>query len=101
MENGDKPVTRAELSEALADFRGELKVELDSIAADLREFIRDNQTELLRAFYGFTEATRLRIQNPEQNRGTTDSRLDNVEHRLDMLEKRILQDRVDPPNPRA
>ena len=109
MENGDRPVTRAELHEELAkfknefkaEFKAELMAELDARDASLREFIRDNQTELLRAFHGFIEATRLRFLNLEQSRATSDSRLDNVEHRLDRIERRLLQDRVDPPKPGA
>lgn len=94
MENGDRPVTRAELHDELAKFKAEFKAELDARDASLREFIRDNQTELLRAFYALTEAMRVRIVSLEQGRASTDTRLSIVEERVDRIERKMLQDRV-------
>jgi hypothetical protein len=71
MENGNIPATKADLAELGQDLRTELKAELTALEArlnerheilrsemahgyhDLKESMRDMQTELLKVFYNF------------------------------------------------
>ncbi|MBI3896025.1 MAG: hypothetical protein HY313_08845 [Acidobacteria bacterium] len=78
-------VTKADLK-ALRD---ELKGDMKALRDELIEAIRDVETKLLKAFYGFAESTQERISN---NEGATDGlkkRLATLERRITDLEKRI------------
>jgi len=53
MENGNEPATKADLNE----LRGEMKAMEDRLV----EAIRDSQTEVLRAVYGFAQTNSERL----------------------------------------
>ncbi len=66
MENGQEPATKqdvAEVRQELAMSRSEMNHQFD----DLKETFRDSQTELLKAFYAFTESNRQRVNQLEGN----------------------------------
>lgn len=61
MENGNEPATKADLKaldekidQKIEMLRGEVNHDYN----DLKETIRDAQTEVLKAFYGFAESNR-------------------------------------------
>ena len=58
-----QPVTRAELAEALAQQKRELKQE---ILEGVQELVRDSQTEILKAFLPHQEGMNLRLQEIEK-----------------------------------
>jgi hypothetical protein len=53
MENGHEPATKADLTQLGDQLRSEFQHGFD----DLKETLRDVQTELLRAFYSFAQST--------------------------------------------
>jgi len=57
-----------------------LEGRMDERFQNLEEKIHDSQTELLRAFYGFTETVRQRLQGHDQ----AESRVLEIEKRLNM-----------------
>jgi hypothetical protein len=54
MESGNQTATKQDLAEV----RTELKAEMKAMEDRMIEAIRDSQTELLMAFYSFTESNR-------------------------------------------
>lgn len=105
----DRPVTRAELHEALGATRTELlealaatRIELlerlgEALAAqkdEIVEAIRDSQTEILKAFLTFQETSNIRFRAVEAKLSNTDAglseRMTILERRLQEIEKRLL-----------
>ena len=94
----DQPITRQDLDEALQKTAGEIDQALQRTAADLKEFSRDLQTEMLKAFATFTEANTLRFRGIEadvsNNRAEQRLWKDVIERRLFEIEKKLM---LDPP----
>jgi len=64
MEDEHTPATKADLAELQAQLRAEIKEGSEQTRAefhhefdDLKELIRDSQTEILKAFYGYAQTT--------------------------------------------
>ncbi|HTP33398.1 MAG TPA: hypothetical protein VMJ75_14570 [Candidatus Acidoferrales bacterium] len=91
MDNGDSPVTRAELQAELKQLKIELKRE---ILDGVQEVVRDSQTEILKAFLPFQEPTNIRFRALEAKVSNTDvgitERMAILERRLQEIEKRLL-----------
>jgi hypothetical protein len=80
MDSGHEPATKADLEELRADvkhdideFRADLKENVAMLRSefqhgfdDLKETLRDTQTELLKAFYSFTTTNQQRLNFPSQ-----------------------------------
>ena len=66
-----------------------LSSEMHHVFDDLKESMRDTQTELLKAFYGFAQSTDLKLANAEANDASLKERLSVVERRLTELERKI------------
>ncbi len=81
MEIGHEPATKQDL-EAV---RNEMKAMEDR----LTETMRDVQTELLKAFYTYTEGTDLKLKEGEIVAFTIRQRLTSVESRLTEVERRL------------
>ena len=56
---------------------------------DLKETMRDGQTEILRAFYGYTQTTDAKLKDGEQSDIALRQRLTAVESRILEVEKRL------------
>ena len=56
----------------------------------LIEAFRDSQTELLKAFYSFTESNRQRVSQVEANQASLITRVGTLEDRITDLERRII-----------
>lgn len=86
-DNNDRPVTKAELNNAL-----------DAYSALLIEKMRDMQTEILRAFEGFATGQGIRLRKLEADHQNleyaSNQRVDIVERRLFEIEKRLM---INPP----
>ena len=101
MENGSKPVTRAELKIELdatkAELNSTINHAINGLRDELQESIRDSQTEILRAIHGYVEASEARLVRLERNDKTraenefdTNRRLAALEVRLLEIEKRLI-----------
>ncbi|HXS98281.1 MAG TPA: hypothetical protein VN736_26970 [Candidatus Limnocylindrales bacterium] len=65
------------------------KGDLQDLKDELIEAIRDNQTEVLKAFYNFAESNNKRLAQNEVNETALRSRVDTLERRLLEVEKRL------------
>jgi hypothetical protein len=86
--NGNEPATKqdiADLNERMEMLRSETQHMYD----DLKETVRDAQTEILKAFYGFSESVQLHLKELDKNDASLKERLTNVESRLLDVEKRL------------
>jgi predicted RNA-binding protein len=98
-----RPVTHAELVEALAtqklEFRDELHEALrttkDDILEAVQEYVRDAQTEILKAFLPYQEGQNIRLRTLENVGTGISERIAVVERRLAEIEKKLL---LHPPN---
>jgi len=70
MNNGHEPATKADLEQLRADMNQNdamLRSEFQHGFDDLKETLRDTQTELLKAFYSFTTSNQQRLTQLEGN----------------------------------
>ena len=79
------PATKADL----AELRGEFKADLAALEDRLTEVMRDVQTEMLRAFYGFMETVQTRFKAQDDAEAGLKKRLGILEERLLEVEKRL------------
>lgn len=114
MENGDQPATkqdigelRTELKQDVGELRAELKQDIGELRTelrqtaeqlhsefqhgfdDLKETVRDLQTELLKAFYSFAQSTDAKLKDTENSDIALRQRLTAVEFRVTEIEKRM------------
>jgi hypothetical protein len=92
MENGHEPATKADLTTLGEELRSEmdqLRSEFQHGFDDLKETMRDMQTEMLKAFYGFAQSTDAKLKETEIADITLRQRLTAVESRLTEVEKLI------------
>jgi phage shock protein A len=82
MENGNQPATKQDLAE--------VRTEMKAMEDRLIEAFRDSQTELLKAFYSFTESNRQRVSQVEANQASLITRVGTLEDRITDLERRII-----------
>ena len=83
------PATKGDIADL--DQRLEmLRTEVQHGYNDLRETIRDTQTELLKAFYSFGQSNSKRFAELEGNEAAIRSRLGTIEDRLMELERRLI-----------
>ena len=86
MENGNQPATKQDLAEV----RTEMENRMQAMEDRLIEAFRDSQTELLNAFYSFTESNRQRVSQVEANQASLITRVGTLEDRITDLERRII-----------
>ena len=103
MENGQEPATKHDLAELKAEFKqdfAELKADLKQDIAmvrsemqhthdDLKEAMRDMQTELLKAFYSFAESDQARLTQTERESSSLKERMGILERRLTEVERKV------------
>jgi ElaB/YqjD/DUF883 family membrane-anchored ribosome-binding protein len=117
MENGHEPATKADLEKLrsatksdleklqsdleklqsdLEQFRSATKSDLEQIRSEfqhgfdeLKETVRDGQTEILKAFYGYTQTTDAKLKEGEISDNFLRERLTIVESRLLNVERRL------------
>ena len=99
MANGDQPATRQDIEQLRSETQqglGQLRSDLEQQRSefhhefdDLKETIRDSQTELLKAFYGYTQTTDAKLKEAEASDIGLRQRLTAVEERLLEVEKRL------------
>ncbi len=77
--------TKGDLEDAVAQIRSEASHQYD----DLKEAIRDSETRLLQAFYGFAETNHKRMAQYDATTALLMSRVSTIENRLIEVEKRL------------
>ncbi len=85
MDNGHEPATKADLAHVAEQFRSEFHHGFD----ELKETMRNGQTELLRAFYSFAQSADAKLKESEIADMLLRQRLTAVEMRLLEVEKRL------------
>ena len=93
---GDLAGFRAELKQDVAGLRAELRQDVEQSRSefnhgfdDLRETLRDVQTELLKAFYSFAQSTEVKLKDSEVADFMLRQRLTVAESRITEIEKRL------------
>jgi|GEM_PF-618846 uncharacterized protein YicC (UPF0701 family) len=76
---------RGEMNHQYDQLRGEMQHQYD----DLKETLRDSETRLLQAFYGYTQTTDAKLKEGEQSDIALRQRLTAVESRILEVEKRL------------
>ena len=108
VDNGHEPATKADLAALEQRLTGANKADLTALEqrltgankADLAaleqrltetftEVLRDNETHLLKAFYGFTESVQARFKAAEDDDANLKKRLGVIEERLLEVEKKL------------
>jgi ABC-type phosphate transport system auxiliary subunit len=96
MENGGQPATKQDIAELRSELQSEIRQNSDQLRSefqhgfdDLKESLRDMQTELLRAFYSFAQSTEVKLKDSEVADFMLRQRLSAVESRVTEIEKRI------------
>jgi hypothetical protein len=87
------PATKGDLADLdtrLSERIEMLRAEVQHGYNDLRETLRDSQTELLKAFYSFGQSNSKRFAELEGNEAAIRSRLGTIEDRLMELERRVI-----------
>ena len=85
----DLNTLRTELKGDLKALREELKADQNALRDELIEVIRDTETKLLKAFYGFAESTQQRLSEGERATSGLNERLATLDRRVTDLEKRV------------
>jgi hypothetical protein len=94
----DQPLTRAELAEALDGQKRELldaiRASKEEVLESVQEFVRDAQTEILKAFLPYQESQNARLHLMEVRLSNVDAglgeRMAILERRLAEIEKKLL-----------
>ena len=82
MDKGNEPATKQDIAE--------VRTEMKAMEDRLVEAFRDSQTELLKAFYSFTESNRQRVAQLEGNQGALITRIGTLEDRVTELERKAI-----------
>jgi hypothetical protein len=69
--------------------KADLKELRDELIAAMQEAIHDSETRLLKAFYGFAEATQKRMDNTENAQGGLTGLIATLDRRVTELEKKV------------
>lgn len=85
MDNASQPATKQDLLELAQT----TKQDLLDLEQRLREAIRETETNLLRAFFGYAEATQKHLTDLDRSDSGLRERLATVEDRLLEVEKRL------------
>ena len=97
------PATKSDIADLRSGLRSELhhsadqlRVRMENVetrleegVSRLQESIRDSQTEVLKAIYGFTESVQQRFQEMDQMESSLKKRMTIIEGRLLEVEKRL------------
>ena len=95
MDDLNAPATKGDLQQLRSE-SGQLRTEFEQLRSemshqfdDLKEAFRDGQTEILKAFYGYTQTTDAKLKESDQADYALRQRLTVVESRLLEVEKRL------------
>jgi uncharacterized coiled-coil protein SlyX len=89
MDNGNEPATKQDIAQIRIEMKA-MDGRMKAMEDRLIEALRDSQTELLKAFYSFTESNRQRVSQLEGNQGALITRIGTLEDRMTELERRVI-----------
>ena len=89
MENGNEPATKRDLQNVKDELRQAIQTANNGLRDELIEVVRDSETRLLQAFYGFVESNNQRISLVESSTNAVIARLGTLESRITQVEKRL------------
>ena len=92
MTNGHEPATKqdlADLRHEVHQVRDDLRAEMKAMEERLLEAIHDRQTDILKAFYGYTESNQARLTTVEEVNAGLKKRVTTLEERILRVEKRL------------
>ena len=97
MDTNGQAVTKTDLNAGLQDlearlkshFAGQLDASEQRMLDKVSDIVRDAETRILQAFYGFTESSKKRMGQMEVSDAVLVSRLGTLEDRLTEVEKRL------------
>jgi hypothetical protein len=89
MDNGHEPATKADLVALEQRLTGDLTSLEQRITEAFTEAVRDSETRLLKAFYGFTESVQARFKAADDSEANLKKRLGVIEERLLEVEKKL------------
>ncbi len=89
---GDLQSVKSELRTEILTVKGDVlavRGDLQDLRNELLEAVRDSQTEVLKAIYGFTQTVQNRFVEADQTESSLKRRLTTLESRLLEVEKRL------------
>ena len=86
--NGDY-ATKTDLKELRDHLVNAIRQSESNLRNEMTELIRDTETKLLKAFYGFAEATQKRMDNLENSQGGLTGIIATLDRRVTDLEKKV------------
>ena len=88
-EDRNAPATKGDLLDMRDGLRQEISGQISGLRDELVEAIHDSQTEVLRAFYGFSQTIQARFAQQDQTEAALKQRLTVIESRVLEIEKRL------------
>lgn len=91
-QDSNSPATKGDLAAVKADINAlesRLKTDMDAMESRLTEKMRDMQTEVLGAFYGFSQSIQQRFKASDSAETALKLRVSTLEDRVLELEKRL------------
>lgn len=85
----NSPATRGDLADLRIELKNEIANQLASQKDELIEAIRDSQTEVLKAFYGFSQTIQERFKQADDAETAIKRRMATLESRVLEVEKRL------------
>lgn len=93
MANGNGPATRQDVIDAVERAKEELRTDIEgAVKASedrLTELVRNIETQLLQAFYGFADSMTKRVTQSDLNQALVLGRVATLENRMLEVEKRL------------
>ncbi|HZD49531.1 MAG TPA: hypothetical protein VE178_12385 [Silvibacterium sp.] len=83
------PTTKGDLLDLREELRRDFTQGLSNLREELVEAIHDGQTEVLRAFYGFTQTVQARFTQQDETEVSLKRRMTTLESRILEIEKRL------------
>jgi hypothetical protein len=83
------PTTKGDLLDLREELRRDFTQGLSNLREELVEAIHDGQTEVLRAFYGFTQIVQARFTQQDETEVSLKRRMTTLESRILEIEKRL------------
>ena len=83
----DSPATKGDLADLRTELKNEIGNQLESQKDELIEAIRDSQTEVLKAFYGFSQTIQERFKQADDAEAAIKRRMATLESRVLEVEK--------------
>lgn len=89
MASNNNYATKADLKDLRDELINAIRQSESNLRNEMTELIHDTETKLLKAFYGFAEATQKRTDNLENAQGGLTGIIATLDRRVTEIEKRL------------